>query len=128
MAKRRMKLVVTLPPYQPRRMAWRREINARVQERRRDLKLSYAKDDKLTVSIRLYLQRPGHRSVMDVDNCAKQIMDALQGRFGGSKKKKYGKRLIPNDSQVWRLIIEKMPPPKQSSDSGGRLTITKHSA
>lgn len=126
MAKRRMKLVVMLPPYQPKRRAWRREISARVQERRRDLNLSYTKDDKLTVSIRLYLQRPGNRSMMDVDNCAKQIMDALQGRFGGSKAKKYNKRLVRNDSQIWRLIVEKMPPPKQANESGGRLTITKY--
>ncbi len=39
----------------------------------------------------------------DIDNRLKDILDALQGRVGGSKGKKPLKQIIPNDRQVFRL-------------------------
>jgi Holliday junction resolvase RusA-like endonuclease len=60
----------------------------------------------------------------DVDNRLKDIMDALQGRAGGSKKIKRWFPIIPNDKQIYRVTIEKALPPKQSKGLG-HLMITR---
>jgi hypothetical protein len=52
-------------------------------------------------------------------------MDALQGRAGGSKKIRTLSAIIPNDSQIFRIIIEKSLPPKQSKGYG-HLILTKY--
>jgi hypothetical protein len=52
-------------------------------------------------------------------------MDALQGRAGGSKKVRTLSAIIPNDRQVFRIIIEKSLPPKQSKGFG-HLIVTKY--
>ena len=61
----------------------------------------------------------------DVDNRLKDIMDALQGRAGGKKGSGSLVPIIPNDRQVFKVTIEKMPPPKQSLGLG-HLTVKKH--
>ena len=61
----------------------------------------------------------------DVDNKLKDIMDALQGRAGGSKKIRRSPPIIPNDKQIYRVTIEKALPPKQSKGLG-HLVITRH--
>jgi hypothetical protein len=61
----------------------------------------------------------------DVDNRLKDIMDALQGRAGGSKKLRAYSPIIPNDKQIFRVIIEKSLPPPQSKGLG-HLIITKY--
>ena len=63
----------------------------------------------------------------DVDNRLKDIMDALQGRAGGPKNRKPLIPTITNDNQIYRVIIEKLAPPKQSHGLG-HLTIRKYRA
>ena len=46
----------------------------------------------------------------DIDNRAKDVLDALQGCVGRSQLT----AIIPNDNQVFKLVIEKALPPKQS--------------
>jgi hypothetical protein len=60
----------------------------------------------------------------DVDNRLKDILDALQGRAGGPKKKRTLEPIIPNDRQIYRVIMEKGLPPRQSKGFG-HLTIRK---
>ena len=60
----------------------------------------------------------------DVDNRLKDVMDALQGRAGGSKKKHDLLPIIPNDAQVWRATVTKSEPPGQSHGLG-HLVIKK---
>lgn len=61
----------------------------------------------------------------DVDNRLKDIMDALQGRAGGPKKFRNHSPIIPNDKQIYRVIIEKAFPPKQSQGLG-HLVIKRY--
>lgn len=61
----------------------------------------------------------------DVDNRLKDIMDALQGRTGGSKKIRILSPIIPNDKQIYQVTVEKTSPPKQSKGMG-HLVITKY--
>jgi len=62
-------------------------------------------------------------SFHDVDNRLKDIMDALQGRAGGSKKIRRWAPIIPNDKQICRVTIEKALPPKQSKGLGHLVII-----
>lgn len=61
----------------------------------------------------------------DVDNRLKDIMDALQGKAGGPKEKRTLKPIVPNDSQVYKVTIEKRTPPPQSLGFG-HLIIKKY--
>jgi hypothetical protein len=86
--------------------------------------VTYQPSDRLEVRVLLYIGDP-LLALTDVDNRAKDVLDALQGRAGGSKRGSALSAVIPNDSQVHRLVIEKARPPKQSLGLGhvliGRL-------
>jgi len=84
----------------------------------------YHPSDKLELNVRLYLEGTALSS-HDVDNRLKDIMDALQGRAGGSKEISRWSPIIPNDKQIYRVTIEKALPPKQSKGLG-HLVITRH--
>jgi len=85
----------------------------------------YTSKDKLEIYLRLYFREPDV-SKIDVDNRLKDVMDALQGQIGGAgKKRRNTKRVIRNDSQIYRVTVEKGLPPKQSHDLG-HLTIKKY--
>jgi len=74
----------------------------------------YTTEDKLELIIRLYFDKI-KLPFVDTDNRLKDIMDALQGHVGGGvKKARLLKPIIPNDSQIYRVIAEKCLPPKQS--------------
>jgi len=79
--------------------------------------VTYQPTDKLEVEVRLYM-KGSSLALHDVDNRLKDILDALQGRAGGSKAIRRLKPIIPNDNQVFRVIIEKAPAPKQSHGRG----------
>ena len=53
-----------------------------------------------------------------MDNRIKDILDALQGRMGGSKAVRKFAPIILNDRQVYRVTITKSVPPKQSLGLG----------
>ena len=125
MAKRPLMLKVRLPKYHNPRNAWRREIRTAVRAKMKETNVRYTPKDKLEIYLRLYFKE-SDLSKIDVDNRLKDVMDALQGQVGGTgKKRRNTKRVIRNDSQIYRVTVEKAPPPKQSHDLG-HLTIRKY--
>jgi len=116
-----LKLHIRIPAYAHPRNDWRRAIHQAIQDRQRRSPVRYSPNDKLEVEIRLYLEE-GQVGVHDVDNRLKDCLDALQGRAGGSKKRPSLNPIIPNDRQIYRVVIEKSLPPKQAKGLG-HLTI-----
>lgn len=95
MPKRPNKLHFRLPPYvSSNRNKWRRLIHKAAREKQAGV--LYAPDDKLDIEVDLYLAGRA-LSWHDVDNRLKDVLDALQGRFGGSKKARGRSPIIPND-------------------------------
>jgi len=86
--------------------------------------IAYNPSDKLELRVKLYMDSTAI-SFHDIDNRLKDIMDALQGRAGGSKKHRILTPIIPNDKQIYCVTIEKALPPKQSKGMG-HLVITRH--
>jgi Holliday junction resolvase RusA-like endonuclease len=114
-------LKIRLPEYQSPRMKWRKAIHDEL------LKKNFVYPTaklKLELLIKLYL--PGSDlKKHDVDNRLKDIMDALQGRIGGSKRNTSYKQIIQNDNLIYRVTITKQEPPKQSRGLG-HLTVRKY--
>jgi len=124
MAKRKTKLAIRIPPYRSPKNSWRRDIHKIASSAAERAGVSYKSSDMLELTVRLYLDDKGlywH----DVDNRLKDIMDAMQGRAGGSKKIRTLSAIIPNDRQIFRIVIEKSLPPKQSKGFG-HLIVTKY--
>ena len=86
--------------------------------------MEYTDSDRLELDVRIYLGENA-LAVHDVDNRLKDIMDALQGRVGGPKKHKKLRALVPNDNQVYRVLVEKQKPPPQSHGFG-HLVIRRY--
>jgi len=124
MPKRRLSLRVRIPPYETPRNAWRCSINEIVSQAQARLGVEYNEDDRLEVRIRLYLDK---RAIIthDVDNRVKDILDALQGRAGGSKAERSLPRIVPNDWQIFRVSVDECIPPPQSLGLG-HLIIRKY--
>jgi len=122
-AKRPLKLTLRIPPYERPRNVWRKRLHHVVLQRQRKSPVRYSETDKLEVEVRLYIKGKG-LAVHDVDNRLKDILDALQGRAGGPKKRRTLEPIIPNDRQIYRVIMEKGLPPWQSKGFG-HLTIRK---
>lgn len=117
MPKPRSSLKVRLPAYAAPRNAWRRQIHAAFLREADARGVTYGEGDKLEVHVRLYLDGTS-LAWHDVDNRLKDILDALQGRAGGSKRERLLKPVIPNDRQVFRVSIENAVAPKQSRGLG----------
>ena len=125
----------SLPTYKKDRQQWRKEILENVREAAARAGVLYEDDDLLEVEVLLYLTRGKRHDIHDVDNRLKDILDALQGRFGGPKSGRSKRRVIENDRQVCRVLIEKQPTPKRFKnasaselrESGGRLLIRPYS-
>ncbi len=124
MAKRKFKLSVRIPEYQSPRNSWRQTLHSIIYSAANKLGISYQPSDRLELQVKLYMDNAA-LSFHDIDNRLKDIMDALQGRAGGSKKIKLLTPIIPNDKQIFRVTIEKALSPKQSKGFG-HLMITKH--
>ncbi len=107
MPKQPLKLKVRLPKYRYPRNAWRRDIRKAVAARMIETKIHYTPKDRLEIYLRLYFREPD-LSRIDVDNRLKDVMDALQGQVGGAgKKRPRPKKILPNDSQIYRVTVEK---------------------
>jgi Holliday junction resolvase RusA-like endonuclease len=111
------KLKFRLPEYESPRNTWRRKIYEAALEAVKKQGVSYPEDAKLSVEVRLYL-RGRALEIHDVDNRLKDILDALQGRMGGSKAVRKFVPIIQNDRQVYRVVITKSSPPGQSHGLG----------
>ena len=117
MSKLRLEVQFRLPPYAFPRNEWRKAIYLGAAAAFRKRGIQYSDSDKLEVEICLYLEAHNLRK-HDLDNRAKDVLDSLQARFGGPKRLRSEVPLIPNDSQVFRLIISKTLPPNQSLGLG----------
>lgn len=108
---------VRLPPYRHPRNEWRKEIHALVAREAERRGVTYTEDDQIEVWIKLYFDERKVRFV-DVDNRVKDVLDALQGQAGGPKTQLLDPQIIPNDNQVYRVLVEKGIAPKQSRGRG----------
>lgn len=125
MSKKPLKLHVRLPQYKFPRSAWRKDIYKEILKEAKKHNTVYSDKDILELSIIIYLDNK-KISIIDVDNRLKDIMDAVQGYTGGACKKKHiFHSIIPNDNQIYKVIIEKKEPPKQSHCLG-HLFIRKY--
>jgi hypothetical protein len=116
--------VFRLPGYQHDRYEWRKKILERAQLAARTAGVIYSKKDHLEVVVLLYLNKGKRLIIHDVDNRLKDILDALQGRFGGAKADRSENRLIDNDRQVCRVVMEKQKIPKHlDATAGGKMLI-----
>jgi len=123
MAKRPLKLLIFIPPYKHPRNDWRRLIHAEVLRVQHKSLVRYAEKDRLQVECQLHMNERSF-PVHDVDNRLKDILDALQGRAGGPKSKRTLAAIIPNDRQIYRVIIEKLPC-RSGSDGWGVVTVRR---
>ena len=130
MAKTRRTLTANIPTYEKNRRRWRKRILASVLSAQAKARPRFGPDDKLEVVVLLYLKKGKRIAIHDIDNRLKDILDALQGRFGGPKSARTKQRLIENDNQVCRVVMEKQPIPKKyrNDDVGGRLLIRPYRA
>jgi hypothetical protein len=124
MPKRPLKLSIRIPEYQGPRNTWREAIHRAVAERQRATPVRYAPGDRLEVSLRLYFTDKRAAEIHDVDNRLKDCLDALQGRAGGSKAVRSLPAIVPNDRQIWRVVVQKGLAPKQAHGLG-HLTIRR---
>lgn len=124
MPKRALKLSVRIPNFQTDAKAWRRAIHAAIVEVQQQGNVRYSKTDKLQVEICFYLKNP-KLTILDLDNRVKDVFDALQG-FMYDKGKGGRAPIIPNDNQVYRLIVEKRFPPKVNLASLSTIVIRRY--
>jgi len=110
MVKRKTKLTLRIPPYESPRNTWRQKIHRIALLEAKRSGISYRDSDKLELKVRLYLKKEP-LFTHDLDNRLKDIMDALQGRAGGSKKLHTLSPIIPNDKRIFRIVVEKSLPP-----------------
>ena len=128
MPKIRQVITARLPGYERDRYGWRKKILENVLRAQTDRGVEYDPERRFEVVVLLYLRKGKRHDIHDVDNRLKDILDALQGRFGGSKAVRPKSRLIENDRQVSRVVIEKQPIPKSlDGDAGGRIMIRAYS-
>lgn len=126
MTKRPFMLKVRIPEYAPPRNTWRKAIYRAVTAAQHATAVRYEPGDRLAVVLRLYFTDKRSTEIHDVDNRLKDCLDALQGRVGGTKTKatRALPPIVPNDRQIWRVVVEKALAPKQSRGRG-HLTIRK---
>ena len=121
MTSRARTISTNLPGYQRDRHRWRRQILRAVLQAQAEARVTYADDARFEVVVLLYMKKGKRHDIHDVDNRLKDILDALQGRFGPTRAKK---RLIEDDRYISRAVIEKQPIPKAlPDDAGGKLLI-----
>jgi hypothetical protein len=123
--KQRQTLKFRLPEYESPRNAWRKEIYDVALKAANDQGVEYGPEVKLAVEVKLYL-RGRALEIHDVDNRLKDVLDALQGRMGGSKAIRKFAPIIQNDRQVYRVVVTKSSPPGQSQGLGHVLISQMH--
>lgn len=125
MPKPKATLSITLPVWSGKsnKYNWRKAVLQRLRDKREETGAFFEADTKVEIQALVHLQtsRKGADG-QDIDNLLKHICDALQARRGGSKSLRRKGRLIQNDHQVFRAVIEKKYLHKKNA-SGGRLTV-----
>jgi len=110
-AKARVTITAPIPGYRRNRATWRREILASVLAAADGAGVSFDPKQSYEVVVLLYMTKGKRHDIHDVDNRLKDILDALQGRFGRSKS---SRRLIENDRKVCRVVMGKAGDPQAS--------------
>ena len=125
MPKKRLRVHFRLPKYVASPPdAWRQQIHAAAEQAFDDAHVAIARSDRIQLEMILYLDRK--LETHDVDNRLKDVMDALQGLVQGrGEKRRDRSRLLPSDSQVFRVVVEKRPPPKNSHGLG-HVTVRRY--
>ena len=114
---------------QSNRKEWRKAILRCARGAADALPGGWDADAQFEVVALLYLTKGKQLDKHDVDNRLKDILDGLQGAFAAKKdgKTRAEDRVIKNDRNVWRVVIEKQKLPKVYSNRdnppGGRLLI-----
>ena len=111
MAKRGFKLSVQIPNIMSDGPAWRRSLHAAIVQVQDRGNVRYSATDNLEVEICFHLRNP-KLTILDLDNRLKDVFDAVQGFVGDKGKSGELRSIIPNDSQIYRLIAEKRLAPK----------------
>jgi len=124
MTKPHQTLRVRIPPYKQPRNEWRHSIHTELIKAATAQAVVYRPGDRLELFVTLYLTE-GEIGWHDVDNRLKDIMDALQGRAGGSKAVRTLSVVVPNDHQIMKVTIEKRTSTPQSH-GWGHLIIRKY--
>jgi hypothetical protein len=125
MRKRELMLNARIPNFNKDSEAWRRGIHAAVAAVQARTKVRYTADDKLDVEIRLHLGNP-KLTILDLDNRLKDIFDALQGCIGEKGKSGELKCIIPNDDQIYRVVVEKRLAPKVNRSAESTIRIRRY--
>ena len=86
------------------------EDSFKVLDGQRESGVSYDPDARFEVVVLLYLKKGKRHDIHDVDNRLKDILDALQARFGGPKSVRRKSRLFQNDRQVSRVVWKAADP------------------
>lgn len=119
-------ITIKLPTYQSDRKQWRRLIHERAIEAAKSSGTEFKLDECFEVVVLLYLAKGKQHDHLDLDNLIKDVFDSLQAFFY-NKGKDGLVQIIPNDSQICRLLVEKQPTPKRfrpgAADAGGKLLI-----
>jgi len=124
MSKRRITFSFRLPPYLSQRNDWRKRIHKLALESIQTRNITLLESDQLHIDLALYLEKSALK-FHDVDNRLKDIINALQGRAGGTKRNQILEPIIPNDSLVYRVTVEKFFAPKQSKGFG-HVKVSKY--
>lgn len=125
MAKRGLKLSVPIPNFMSDGPTWRRALHAAIAEVQDQGNVQYSDTDKLEVEICFYLKNP-KLTVLDLDNRLKDVFDALQGFIGDKGKSGELRPIIPNDSQIYRVIAEKRLAPKVNRAAFSTIVIRRY--
>lgn len=99
MPKRSLKLSVRIPNFMKDAAAWRRAINAAIDQVQDRTNVRYSPTDKLEVEICFHLRNP-KLTILDLDNRLKDVFDALLGFVGDKGKSGELRSIIPNDNQI----------------------------
>jgi hypothetical protein len=106
-------------------VAWRKAIHAAICEVQDRGQVRYSGADKLEVEIRFHLENP-KLTILDLDNRLKDVLDALQGFIGEKGKSRALRPIIPNDSQIYRLVAEKRLAPKVNRAAQSMILIRRY--
>lgn len=125
MAKRGLKLSVQIPNIMSDGPAWRRALHAAIVQVQDRGSVHYSNTDKLEVEICFHLSNP-KLTILDLDNRLKDVFDALQGFVGDKGKSGELRPIIPNDSQIYRVIAEKRLAPKVNRAALSTIVIRRY--
>ena len=116
-----LRVTVALPAYLTPRNAWRRAIHRAAAAEFAAANLRFSEQDRIGIVVELEMTE-GMLRFHDVDNRLKDVLDALQGRVGGSKRVRALPALIPNDKQIFKAAVEKRLA-RDGFSGGGRLQV-----